>query len=280
MRQASRTTEQWVSVRFPNNRGQQLAGLWLRAESRPDLTLVVCHGFTGSKESSGKTVSMAEHFAQSGISSLIFDFSGNGDSQGQFEDITLSGQLDDVSSAVDWCLQDSDASPVVLLGRSFGGSTAICQAARDHRVAAVCSWAAPADPLSLFSGFRVQDGTNPGYSLLSSDEGTVRVKNGFFDDLARHNVVQAAAQISPRPFLILHGGNDHVVPPQNAQTLYNAAGHPKELRTVSGADHRFSQTPSQVWHMTLSWLERIRPTLFSSNRSRPSADGLGSTTLS
>jgi len=248
---------QWENVRFRNNRGQWLAGLWIERRSPGGLILTVCHGFTGSKEGSGRSIRMAERFAQSGVSVLLFDFAGNGQSEGRFAELTLSGQMDDLSCALDWCLEREPGSRLVSLGRSFGGTTAICQAAADSRVSAVCTWAAPAYPLALFDGFRRRQPDGSGSSLLASDEGTVRIKDGFFDDLKRHDVLRAVARISPRPLLVVHGSRDEVVPFREAEALYRAAGHPKELRKIDGGDHRFSQTSSLVWDVCQGWLERL-----------------------
>ena len=43
------------------------------------------------------------------------------------------------------------------------------------------------------------------------------------------NAKAVVGQISPRPILIMHGGRDDTVPPDNGQKLYDAAGQPKDL---------------------------------------------------
>ncbi len=68
------------------------------------LLLIVCHGFSGSKEGGGKAISMGEYLSHHNITTLLFDFSGNGESDGKFEDITLSGQVEDLFSAVKFML--------------------------------------------------------------------------------------------------------------------------------------------------------------------------------
>lgn len=45
---------------------------------------------------------------------------------------------------------------------------------------------------------------------------------------------------------------DTVVPLENATLLYNAAGEPKELHVVSGADHQFSGRHEEAWEALFS----------------------------
>jgi fermentation-respiration switch protein FrsA (DUF1100 family) len=52
---------------------------------------------------------------------------------------------------------------------------------------------------------------------------------------------------------------DTVVPLENATLLYNAAGEPKELHVVSGADHQFSGRHEEAWEALFSWLKRNFP---------------------
>ncbi len=246
----------WREVRIANSRGLKLAGLHLSAEADGAPTLVVCHGFTGSKEGGGKALEMAEYFTRAGFDSLLFDFAGNGESEGHWADITLSGQIDDLSCCVEWCLGQGSGY-AVSLGRSFGGTTAICQAVGDARVRGVCAWAASADPRGLFQGFANPQTLEAEYVALNGEDGSVEVHRGFFSDLDRFNVVHSASRIAPRPLLILHGGRDEVVPASDAEALYNAAADPRELHILPQADHRFSETFKQAWELTVQWLFRI-----------------------
>ena len=246
----------WRDVVIENARSMKLSGCYLSADVPGAPTLVICHGFTGSKEGGGKALEMAEYFTRAGFDSLLFDFAGNGESEGRWADITLSGQIDDLTCCIDWCLERGSGY-VVTLGRSFGGTTAICQAATDTRVRGVCTWAASIDPYGLFRGFADPKTLGSEWVALNSEDGTVEVNQAFLSDLSRHDVLQAASCIPPRPLLILHGDRDEVVTPSDAEALYNAAGDPRELHLLPQADHRFSETSKQAWELTLQWLLRI-----------------------
>lgn len=243
-------------VFFFNKKGQKIAGLLspLPPESNPVL-VIVCHGFTGSKEGRGKAVEMARFLAGSGISTLLFDFAGCGESEGAFEDISLGGHIEDLSSAVDFC-RERGYTEIITLGRSFGGTTAICQAPSDSRVKGVCTWAAPASLIDLFLGFTDEELPPDENELVSmaGDEGIIFLKRSFFSDLSRYNAPHCASLLSPRPLLVIQGTGDSVVPREDADLIYNSAGEPRDLRFIEGADHQFSSHYRVVWEIFLQWV--------------------------
>ncbi len=248
-------TFKWEKVSFVNCKGLKLAGLFCPG---PDLdtVIVVCHGFTGSKEGGGKAVAMAEELGRRGYAAFLFDFSGCGESEGDFADVSLTGHIDDIKSSVDYCL-GLGYQRVITMGRSFGGTAVLCHGGSDKRVAGVSAWAAPANPARLFSGFldRAQGITND-LVPLSGDRGSVFIKKSFFTDLNKHDVLKYAYLIAPRPLLVVHGKDDAVVPAENALSVFNAAKTPKNMRIIPGADHQFSAHYQEAWAVVFDWLAK------------------------
>ena len=247
----------WVKVWIASDGRFPLAGLLLYpAGADPTAVLVVCHGFTGSKEGGGRMLDMGRFLAdRTGVAVLVFDFAGHGESRGAFEDLTLSGQIRDLSAVVDWCR--AEFGPAVLtMGRSFGGTTALCQAAGDDRVRAVCTWAAPGRPYELFSGMAADnDGC---WVVFTSSEATVRLKSAFLKDLRQYDVLVAAGTIAPRPLMVVHGELDRDVLPREAEWIHASAGEPKAIRIIPDADHRFQVNAWTAWEATREWIESVR----------------------
>jgi putative redox protein len=247
----------WKNVEIVNHRGQKLAGVLYATGRAAAPVLVVCHGFTGSKEGGGKALEMGEYLAETGYDVLLFDFAGSGGSEGDFEDTTLTGQIGDLASVVGWC-ERSGAGPVVTMGRSFGGTTAIAQTAGDERVRAVCSWAAPADPFKLFQGVvRPDTAESERVALVGEGGDEVWIKRDFLRDLRTYDIPALAARISPRPLFVIHGDDDETVPAQEARNIFLAAEEPKELKFIRGGDHRFTETHRQVWDQCRQWLRGL-----------------------
>lgn len=220
--------------------------------------VIVCHGFTGSKEGGGGAVDMGDELARRGFATLLFDFSGSGGSEGIWEEITLSRHVDDLGAAVQWS-RSQGYRRIILNGRSFGGAAVLAYAAADRQISAVCTWAALAHPLQLFSS---SAGGNVSFTgsaseriTLVDDTGSITLQRRFFQDLQRHDLLQCTARIAPRPLLLIHGTADEVVPLSHAHLLFEAAGEPKRLALVQAADHRFTDHRRQIWELFFNWIE-------------------------
>lgn len=268
----------WQKISITNQRGQRLAGI-LRlsnkrvntaakssivkdnaeksADSKSKPVIIVCHGFTGSKEGSGEALKMAGELGRLGYNTVLFDFAGCGESEGLWEDITLTGHMEDLGSVIDWC-EEQGFSKFILTGRSFGGTTVLCYSALDPRVAGVCTWAAVARTTELFSQFTDEplDGPEQERVAIAGEGEIIYIKKYFFQDLKKHNVAKCAAKIAPRSLLVIHGTKDELVPPRDAELIFNAAKEPKKLVFIEGADHQFSNHTREVWNAFFDWLQR------------------------
>ncbi|MFO7718412.1 MAG: alpha/beta hydrolase [Desulfohalobium sp.] len=232
--------------------GVALAALHYRLTDPQAPLLIVCHGFTGCKEGDGRHLRFAEFLALYGWQTVLFDFAGNGQSEGDFAASTLATQMADLRAVVDWA-QAFAPRRIACLGRSFGGTTAICQAARDTRVQAVCTWAAPARLQRLFAQFRITQ--REGQCVLRNAAGSVVVAEDFFEVLERIDPLREVSRLTPRPYWCVHGTEDDTVPMEDGRLLYAAAQQPKAVYWVSGGDHQLHAQTQEVWRQTQAWLD-------------------------
>ncbi len=198
---------------------------------------------------------MGEALFKRGVSALLFDFAGCGGSDGNWYDISLTAQTDDLSAVVEWC-RFRGYSRLTLNGRSFGGSTVINYAARDEKIDSVCTWAAPArlnDLFAKFAGGKIT-GSKDDLVPISGEEGTVYLKKNFFYDLNKHNLLEKISFFKSCRLLIIHGSDDQSVPVEDARLLYRAAAAPKNLKIIEGPDHCFTNHIDQVWETFFEWL--------------------------
>jgi pimeloyl-ACP methyl ester carboxylesterase len=190
--------------------------------------VIVCHGMLSSKESE-KHVAVCEKAAARGLAALRFDFAGRGRSQGDDGDLTVSGEVEDLQAALQLMRELGFARPA-LVGSSLGGAVAVLVAAADREIAALVTAAAPAVlPKRPRAAWGVE----------------AAALDAFFDDASRHDVGAAAARVTC-PWLVIHGADDEVVPPEDARELVRANPSAR-LIMRPGADHRFADPAQRQW---------------------------------
>jgi putative redox protein len=235
-------------------------GLTLEAElvipSDARALVVLCHGIPSGgppPPDDPGYAGFAHRVAEAGAGAVWFNFRGCRTSPGDF---SAAGWAQDLATVLDALAADAEAAPLplVVVGSSMGGATAIAVAARRRDVAAVATLAAPAtvaeitaDPTTFLHRARnagvIRDPAFP------PDEGAWA---GEFDALAAAAHVSA---IAPRPLLLVHGDADEVVPYADAEALFALAGEPKELVRVEHGGHQLRRDPRAV-DALLDWLER------------------------
>ncbi|MGQ9782272.1 MAG: alpha/beta hydrolase [Nitrososphaeria archaeon] len=228
--------------------GERVAGMLHVPEKTPAPAIIFCHGFTGHRiESHRLFVIAAREFCKRGFVVLRFDFRGSGESEGSFDSMTISREVEDLENALDWVhgRREVLAEGVGVVGLSLGGVVSLLTAAKDKRIKVVCTWSSPADLKTLEDNIKGVFGEMSLKKLLMKDfidlPSGDRIGRGFLLDALGKNVLEAVARISPRPILIVHGTRDPIVPFSHSERLFGAAGEPKEKFDVEGADHTFNK---------------------------------------
>ena len=142
---------------------------------------------------------------------------------------------------MDW-VEAQGWSPIILLGRSFGGSTVLVRAARDERARGIILWSTPVFLQETFSTTMVEEyhQLEMGKPVIIRDDwGEFRLNPSFVTDINRQDMDHCLELVSGRPVLIIHGTADEIVKPRNAEYTYNKVGNSAELHLIEGSDHRF-----------------------------------------
>lgn len=218
--------------------------------------VIVCHGFRGAKENGGRIFTFAERLTKLGLGVIAFDFSGSGASDGDFADISLSSQVSDLRRVIGY-VNSNYHRQVILLGRSFGGSTVLAAAGDNDKVAGYIFWSTPVKLYDTFSGIVEEFARlKAGEELeIKDDASSFRLKPSFIEDFAHHDMNNYVQKLAPYPTLVIHGASDEVVDPANALYIYKNTQH-TELHIISGADHRFTEHIKEREDLTLNWLQR------------------------
>lgn len=207
---------------------------------------VHAHCFTCSKDGLA-AFHLGKALASAGIAMLRFDFTGIGDSHGDFAATTFSSRIADVVAAADW-LRTQHGPPQLLVGHSLGGATTIAAAGRIPDARAIVTIGAPFDPATVIRQFgdRVEDIRRDGEAEVRLAGRSFRIGRGLLDDLAAQHQAERIRELR-RPLLVLHSPLDDTVPIEEAGRIFQTALHPKSFVSLDRADHLLSRTADARW---------------------------------
>ncbi|HJL47811.1 MAG TPA: alpha/beta fold hydrolase, partial [Polyangiaceae bacterium LLY-WYZ-15_(1-7)] len=248
------------TITFPGADGHQLAAVLERPPGPIRACAVFAHCFTCSKDLRALR-RIADALVGHGIATLRFDFTGLGESEGEFADTTFSSNVADLVAAADW-LREHHAAPSLLIGHSLGGAACLAAAPRIEEVKAVATIGAPADPEhveKLLAGSK-DEIEKEGEAEVKIAGRRFRIRKQFLDDLREHCSAERIAKIG-RALLLFHSPQDNVVGIENAKAIYQAARHPKSFVSLDGADHLLSNPADAgyVANVLAAWAERYVP---------------------
>ena len=244
---------------FDNHNGEKLAGRLEEPTGRPARGVALfAHCF-----SCGKNVLAASRVSRSlrerGFAVLRFDFTGLGDSEGEFANTNFSTNIDDLRAAVD-AMRQNNLAPDILIGHSLGGSAVLYLADEIEEVKLVATIGAPSEPrhvVHLFDETALGKIEQTGQAQVSLGGSPVTIKKQFLDDVTETSALKKLKS-SQKPLLICHSPIDHVVGIEHAQKIYHAANHPKSFVSLDGADHLLSNKDDSefVASVVANWAAR------------------------
>ena len=230
-------------VYFKNSKGLKLCSILSNPTSSKEKPIIIlCHGFSTSKNSH-TYVRLQEILNKYQISTFRFDFFGHGESEGKFEDITISEAVDDILNAIKF-LKNQGYTKIGLVSSSFGGIASLMTASKtdDLFILALKS------PVSNYeekeyatkSKEELEEWRNRGFRYYVSGDGRkLKLNYTFFEDFKNNNGYEAAKKIKI-PTLIVHGDNDESVPIEQSKKTASLIENCKS-EIIEGADHRYSK---------------------------------------
>ena len=242
---------------FSNDNGYKLCGVLSNPTGNTKAPVItLCHGFSTSKD--GRTCSSLEAILnRKGLSTFRFDFFGHGESEGRFEDITLSEAVNDVQRAVQ-VLKDTGHSKIGLMGSSFGGFASLIAASELPELILLALKSPVSDYLGLLiardQGIDIPSWKQKGFiSVKGSDGQNLKLNYPFYEDAETIKSQEAIKKIKI-PTLIVHGDVDKTVPLEQsiqcARLLEDC-----RLEIIKGADHTYThdeELRDQVRHVPRS----------------------------
>lgn len=247
-----------VKIDFENQSGQKLAAkLELPADSKPKAYAIFAHCFTCSKNLSA-VINISRALTMSGFGVLRFDFTGLGQSSGDFSNTNFSSNISDLISASEF-LENEYVAPALIIGHSLGGAAVLAAAMSLKNIQAVATIGAPADPVHVKHLFNksLDEIEQEGEAEVKIGGRPFKVKKQLIEDLQQSNIKEKLKDLN-KALLVMHSPQDAIVEVSNARKIYEAAMHPKSFISLDGADHLLSNKEDSMYagKVIAAWAER------------------------
>ena len=224
-------------------------------------TAVFVHGFTSNRLELPNFVGMSRLLETGGIASVRFDLSGHGESDGDFFDVTISGEIAETRAVLRTVRTFDFVDPdrIGLVGMSMGGVVAGIVAAEEPGISALCLWSPAA-----VAPFEIGSGYLKGRSLAAEveekgyvDADGYRMSPALVEDIAGLDVY-GRSRAYAGPVHILHGDKDDITPLEYVRRYLDHYDGNAELEIVEGADHAWGSVPHRttLHQSTLRFLRR------------------------
>ncbi|MEA3229281.1 MAG: alpha/beta fold hydrolase [archaeon] len=219
-------------------------------------TVILAHGFGVKKEESGMMfVNLAKSLSGAGFLVYRFDFSGCGESEGDYSETSLSKLKSDLSRILDFVKSRSnvDVSNVGIVGQSFGTATIITLKPEVRCLVMMGSILNPKEILIKLFG----EGYNPeGISTRVKPNRTItKIKPQFWKDFDNHNLPESIKKIHC-PVLFVHGSEDEKAPVSGMELYFKNANEPKKKVIIEGGDHGFRPHKDKMYKIVVEWFKK------------------------
>jgi uncharacterized OsmC-like protein/alpha/beta superfamily hydrolase len=223
-------------VSFKNSLGWTLQGRLHWPPAHVQGFAIYAHCFTCGKDVHA-AYRISEALAARGLATLRFDFSGIGESEGDFSKTNFTTNVNDLKAAAQF-LTAAHQAPQVMLGHSLGGTAALVAASQLDSIKVASTINSPCHPRHVTRHFQeVED------KLLWSGEADItvggqffRIEKHFFEDLHRYEMEDVLKELKAA-LIIFHAPHDKMVSIENAGYLFGLAKHPKSFISLDSADH-------------------------------------------
>lgn len=242
-----------------SSQGQTLAGLLESPDQAIRAYVLFAHCFTCGKDIAAAS-RISRYLVQHGFAVFRFDFTGLGNSDGDFANTNFSSNTQDLLAAASF-LEEKYQAPELLIGHSLGGAAVLAMASELPKVKAVVTIGAPHEAGHVIHNFDAHLETieSLGEAKVSLGMREFTIKKQFLDDL--NNQTTEHIQHLNKALLVMHSPVDLTVDISDAEKIYKAAKHPKSFVSLDTADHLLSKPQdSEYVAQTISgWASRYIP---------------------
>lgn len=226
--------------------------------------VIICHGFSGNCTTPFMN-DLSESIVAQGMATLRFDFNGHGRSDGEFKDMTVLNEIDDLKHVIAWAEKQTWVKDISLVGHSQGGVVVSMVSGElgDKIVKAEVLLAAAAvlrdDALRGNTMGALYDPWNFKGDFIelphSPEAGALLLGKNYVETAIRLPIYETAANYEGST-LIVQGTHDQIVPYTYAER-YKEKIKNSELKLIPDENHVFTNTQKETSILVADWLHSV-----------------------
>ncbi len=240
-------------VELVNKDGKILRGYLDMPENFCGEIIVMFHGFTGNKSEHGYHFrNISRLMSKEGFASLRLDFSGNGESDGEFKDFTFDTMMDEAKMIIDYAFSLDGVKDVSLLGFSMGGAvSSIMSSIYKNKIKRIILWSAAACIKEHIKNYY-----ESGVILENKNSlhGAFELSYDMYKSIDKCEPFNGIETYT-NPVLLVHGSKDLCINP-NYSKEYNKLYSNSTLHFVEGAGHGYDRYNefNELYDVTINFL--------------------------
>ncbi|MFH0905769.1 MAG: alpha/beta fold hydrolase [archaeon] len=244
-------------ISFINRYNNKLVGI--KTKPNPNIskypTIILVHGFGVDKEDSGIFTQLASFLSENNYITFRFDFTGCGESQGDYSEITLTRLKEDLEDIINFVKNNEyiDIDKIGIVGQSYGSATTIVLNPQIKTIILTSSGLARKNELIESFG----EGYNPnGLSKRKRSNGSITIiSNIVFNDLNNYNLLKDIQKIKI-PVLFIYGSKDTISHYNASKELFSNCISKDKAILVFDMDHSWNNKRDEVNREILKWFNK------------------------
>ena len=250
-----------IEAKILNSRGKDMVCLieYKKPELRGKNVILYKHGFCGNKITPHRMmVNLGHDLTEDGYTIIRFDCVGAGDSEGDWSNMTIPGEIEDFKKVLHWVKDEIQPEKLMVLAYSMGGlEAAVC--CREIPLEGILFWSPCSDAPGCFRHLLGNERFAKGMNGQNVDFMGDRIGKEFFADLEQEALDGVKAiEGFDKPVYFIHGTNDTDVLPVNSERYMDVLPG-SERHLVEGAGHGYDgwELQDELWKYSKEYIRRI-----------------------
>ncbi len=241
-----------------NSHWEKLAGVFYSNENSKKL-IIFCHGRIVTKDHPFYP-ELCQKLFESGFSAYRFDFSGNGGSEGNFMECTITKDIGDIKSVADY-FRKKGYELFCLIGHSQGAVEVLLHQAKYGSAKCAVDISGLVDQRDMatrkYTKIQVDEMNKEGFTTIDYEGKKWKISKLYFDDRAGYGDIRNEVKKIKSPILVLHGTNDEDINYSNGEKMRKILKKKDEFIPVKGASHFYVNKIHRkiLFDSILGWLK-------------------------